>query len=549
MQSLHSPGVTKRLLGERLLESGLVDERQLAHALQAQQSTGEQLGSLLVRLGYLSEDDLLHLLCEEAGIPFSRLEEWEVEPDALAAISESVALAHTALALRDRDGRLHVALADPFDMGALTSLERAVGRRVAPVGASRKRIEALLERFHRVHRHPAEEEGGDSVAVPSGIAATGTAGRIADEVFERGIAAGATDIHIEPAPDAVRVRYRLDGILRDGPSYPKSMQSALVTRIKVLAGLNIAESRLPQDGRLRIDAGGHDVDLRISTFPTLHGEDMVLRVLDRSRRALQLDSLGMPAEDLAIFREVLGRPLGFILLTGPTGSGKTTTLYSALAELNSGERCILTLEDPIEYEIDGIRQSQINPRAGLTFSSGLRSMLRHDPDIILVGEIRDEETAQICISAAMTGHLVLSTLHTDTAASAITRLLDIGAEPFALAASLKLSIAQRLVRLLCPACREPTDVPSVVRRRFELGDTTLYRAGGCPACNGTGYRGRAAIFEMLPVTQGISDCIYERQSADEIRRRVGRPSLFQSGLAKVRSGQTSLEELLRVVSA
>ncbi|HUE97010.1 MAG TPA: GspE/PulE family protein, partial [Longimicrobiaceae bacterium] len=281
---------------------------------------------------------------------------------------------------------------------------------------------------------------------------------------------------------------------------------------------------------------------------TLHGEDLVLRVLDRSRVPLELGGLGMPRDDLGLFREVLHRPLGLILITGPTGSGKTTTLYAALNLINTGERCILTLEDPVEYELQGIRQSQINVKAGLTFASGLRSMLRHDPDVILVGEIRDEETADICLSAAMTGHLVLSTLHTDGAASAVTRLMDIGAEPYAVAASFQLAIAQRLIRLLCPTCRAHTEVPPVVRRRFELGNAGIYGPVGCSACGRTGYRGRAPIFEFLPVTDAVRQAILEERPADEIWRRSGRPSLFDAGLARVRAGDTSLEELLRVVT-
>ena len=275
---------------------------------------------------------------------------------------------------------------------------------------------------------------------------------------------------------------------------------------------------------------------------------MVLRVLDRSRVSLRLDSLGLPGADLELARGILSRPWGLVLITGPTGSGKTTTLYSALAEMNDGERCILTLEDPVEYEIDGIRQSQVNARAGLTFANGLRSMLRHDPDVILVGEIRDLETAQIALNAAMTGHMVLSTIHTNTAAGAIPRLLEMGTEPFALASSLQLAMAQRLVRLLCPQCRQPTEVPPAVRRRFSLGESPIFRGVGCPACRGTGYRGRLAIFELLPVDDAIARAIHAGGSAETIQGLANRPTLLEAGLARVRGGETSLEELLRVVS-
>jgi type IV pilus assembly protein PilB len=553
----------RKLLGERLLESGLIREQELAQALQAQQSTGEQLGQLLIRLGYLQEGDLFRHLCEDAGISFSVLNDVEVDPAALSIVPEELARAGTLLPLREEDGRLTVALADPFDIATITSLERTTRRRATVIGAPRTRILEVLDRVYRDGNTPApRRETGDLPAGDTAVSfpvtqdmdakrdeAVGTAAGVVNEVLQKGISLGATDIHIEPTEDAVQVRYRLDGILRGGSSLPKSLQAAVLTRIKVSAGMDIAEGRLPQDGRLRVQTAGREIDLRISTFPTLHGEDMVLRVLDRGRVSLQLERLGLGEADLTLFRDVLRRPHGLILITGPTGSGKTTTLYSALAEMNTGERCILTLEDPIEYEVEGIRQAQINPRAGLTFASGLRSMLRHDPDVILVGEVRDKETAEIGLSAAMTGHMVLTTLHTNTAAGAIPRLLDMGIEPFALASSLQLSVAQRLVRVLCRECRQSMDVPSVVRRRFRLDGVQLYRPTGCAACNQTGYRGRIAVFEILPVTEETAAAIYSRESAEEIQRRSGRPNLLQAGLEKVRAGTTSLEELLRIVSA
>ena len=550
----------KKFLGERLLESGLVRERQLAEALHAQQTTGEQLGQILVRLGHVTEDDLIRLLCEDAGIPFVRLEAIEPDPVALAAIPEALARSIPLLPLSLDDGVLTAALADPFDVNALHSIERVAGRRVTAVGAPRSRIGTAVDHAYRNLPQPGVRPASTSpraaapAAAPAGaqrveeVDAGGTAAEVVDEIFRQAVSLGATDIHIEPTPQGVRVRYRLDGILRDGPVHPKSYQSPMITRIKVLAGMNIAESRMPQDGRLRARAHDRDVDLRISTFPTIHGEDVVLRVLDRTRVSLRLESLGLPPADLDLSREILGRPWGLILITGPTGSGKTTTLYSALSEMNDGARCILTLEDPVEYEIEGIRQAQVNARAGLTFANGLRSMLRHDPDVILVGEIRDLETAQIALNAAMTGHMVLSTIHTNSAAGAIPRLLEMGTEPFALASSLQLAMAQRLVRLLCPECRQPADVPPAVRRRFSLGEGPVYRGAGCPSCRQTGYRGRVAIFELLPVDEAIAAAIHAGGSAEAIQGLANRPTLLEAGLARVRSGETSLEELLRVVS-
>ena len=557
----------KKLLGERLLETGLVTERQLAQALQAQQSTGEQLGRLLVRLGYLSEEQLLRMLCQDAGIPFTDLGDVAADVDAIAVLPEPLARANVVFPLKEDGDRLVVALANPFDVTTLASLERSTGRRISAVGAPRAKIVAAIDRLYSqspgltrpttpaAHTPPPaptatieQAYGGRRASETSSDDGGQTASAVADAVFREGVTLGATDIHIEPTTDSIIIRYRLDGILRNGPTFPKAMQSPLLTRIKVLASLNIAENRLPQDGRLRVQVDGRDIDLRVSTFPTVHGEDLVLRVLDRSRVVLNLAKLGMEQAELGLFQEVLARPAGLILITGPTGSGKTTTLYAALAQLNTGERCILTLEDPVEYEVPGIRQSQINPRAGLTFASGLRSMLRHDPDVILVGEIRDLETADIALSAAMTGHLVLSTLHTNSAAAAMPRLLDMGTEPYALASSLQLCVAQRLVRVICPNCKQETDVPIAVRRRFNLVDSTLYSAPGCSACRNTGYRGRMAIFELLPTSEALVSAIYERKSAEEINRISGHRSLLETGLAKVRAGHTTLEELLRVVS-
>jgi type IV pilus assembly protein PilB len=552
------PPMKKRLLGERLIKAGLVKEQQLTHALKAQQATGEQLGTLLVRLGYLREVELLQFLCEDAGIQFSTLDDVVTEPAAVALVPESLARSADLLPIAVADGRLTVALADPFNVTTLTSLERAVGRRVSVIGAPRPRIRAMLEQAYnngaapgRAPREARPEPPSAVVATEApeeGIEGSPTTTRLADDLLNTGVALGATDIHVEPTAAGVDVRYRIDGVLRPGATLPRSVQAPLLTRLKIMASLNIAESRLPQDGRMRIRSANRDVDLRISTFPTLHGEDLVLRVLDRERVALRLDGLGFDDADLALFRDILHRPHGLVLITGPTGSGKTTTLYSALAEMNLGERCVLTLEDPIEYELEGIRQAQVNPRAGLTFASGLRSLLRHDPDVIFVGEMRDHETAEIGLRAAMTGHLVLSTLHTNTAAGAIPRLLDMGLEPFALTSSLQLCMAQRLVRQLCVRCRRPTDVPAAVRRRFGLETTELFTATGCPACNQTGYKGRMAIYELLPIDEEIAGAVYDRLSAEEIQRRSGRPSLLAAGLNKVRAGRTSLEELLRIVS-
>ena len=539
----------RKRLGERLLEGGVITEQQLADALRAQQVTGEELGNALMRLGYVDEDDLVRLLCEDADIPFLELHSIQPELAAVQAIPEALARAHGVLPLAQEKGRIKVALGNPFDIGAVTALERVTGRPLTVVAAPREDIARLLNEAYggrvATAEAPAAERGAETSSSPE-TREEGGAARVAEELILRGIGLGATDIHVEPTDSQMEVRFRVDGVLQSGGTYPKALQSPLVTRLKIMAGLNIAESRLPQDGRFRVAAEGRQVDLRISTFPTLHGEDIVLRVLDRGRVRLDLAGLGMSPADLKLLRAALQRPHGLIPVTGPTGSGKTTTLYSALAELDKASKSVLTLEDPIEYELEGVRQSQVNVRAGLTFASGLRSLLRHDPDVLLVGEMRDHETVQIALSAALTGHLVLTTVHTNSAAGVIPRLLDMGAEPFVLASSLNLVVAQRLVRVLCQHCKTPVEVPDEVRQRYGLGAGELYRPRGCSACRKTGYRGRIGIFEMMPINDEIEQAIYEQQSAEQLQKYTDRPTLLQDGLRKVVAGVTSLEEVLKV---
>ncbi len=543
---------TKKRLGERLLEQGVVTQQQLADAIRAQQVTGEELGSALLRLGFVQEDDLMRLLCEDAQIPYLSLVDQEPDADAARSIPEALARVHNAVPVAQEGGRLRVALGNPFDIGAVTALERVTGRPLNVVAAPRAQIDGVLDRLYGGSQPEPASKSPPREPQPPLRASTTDEGanalRQADDVIQRAVRLGATDIHVEPEENRVRVRYRVDGQLQEGPEFAKALQSPLITRIKILSGLNIAESRLPQDGRFRLD-GPNPVDLRISTFPTMHGEDVVLRVLDRNRVRLDLEGLGMSPTDLKLFRAALRKPFGLVPVTGPTGSGKTTTLYSGLKELNTTERSILTLEDPIEYELQGVRQSQINLKAGLTFASGLRSLLRHDPDVILVGEMRDAETVQIALSAALTGHLVLTTLHTNSAAGAIPRLLDMGAEPFVLASSLELVVAQRLIRVLCTQCKVPAEVAPAVRERYRLEDATLYAARGCAACRNTGYRGRVGVFEVIPVSPEVEASVYERRSSEEIHRRSGRPTLLQDALKKVRAGITSLEEALKVAAA
>ena len=596
----------RRWLGDTLLNAGLVTRQQLDEALAVQNTTGQKLGQTLVSLGYLTDASLLQTLCADAGIPYLTDDELQPQYDAASLIPIELARTHAVVPLKLESRHLVIAMADPFDLLTIRSLTRAAGRSVRVVGAQRESVLRAIERVHSAgggtpvvarpsgavtedtqmrvavggapSALPAPVSPGAShtvTAAPSGPrlelsrgadprtgrpgwavanaqasapADEGSAASVVDEVIRRGIDMSATDIHIEPLDDVIRVRYRIDGLLTDGPSFPKAAQAALISRVKILATLDIADSRLPQDGRVRLRVGARSVDLRVSTFPTLHGEDIVLRILDRGRVALQLDKLGVEADDLLLLRTALQKPHGLIPVTGPTGSGKTTTLYAALSELNTGDRAIITLEDPIEYEIASIRQSQVNVRAGLTFASGLRSILRHDPNIILVGEIRDQETMQIALSAALTGHLVLTTLHTTTAAGTIPRLLDMGAEPFVIASAVTMFVSQRLVRVLCAECTAKVDVPTAVRKRFGLDDAVLYGPRGCHNCRGSGYKGRLGIFEILPMSPDIVSAIDQRTAPDQIHRDSGRPTLLQDGLRKVRAGVTTLDEILRVTT-
>ena len=565
--------MTRRIrLGESLVEGGLITQAQLDEALNRRVGTGERIGEALVALADVAERDLLRTLAQDADIPFLERGNLVVDPTTTAHIPSAIAHLQQVVPLRFDGRALIVAMRNPFDVGAIRALERSTGKPIRVAAADPAAISRLIEQVYggapssassraqsmadealAAARASVAAKQTPVVSAPAPMPVTVssndgmTAAELADDIIRRGVVLGATDIHIEPLEETVQVRYRVDGILQNGASYAKSNQASLLSRLKILSGLDIAESRLPQDGRVRTRVDGRLVDLRVSTFPTVHGEDTVLRVLDRSRVNLRVESLGITAADLALLRDALQKPFGLIPVTGPTGSGKTTTLYSALLEMNDGDRCLITLEDPVEYEVERIRQAQINVRAGLTFASGLRSVLRHDPDVILVGEMRDQETVQIALSAALTGHLVLTTLHTTTAAGAIPRLLDMGAEPFVVASAVSLIASQRLVRTLCSECRAVADVPDDARKRFGLSGT-VYRAVGCNHCRGTGFRGRIGIFEFLPIGDEIVSAIYERRSSDEIRRLAGRPTLLDDGLLKVRSGLTSLDEVLRVTA-
>ncbi|WP_307401791.1 GspE/PulE family protein [Desulfofundulus luciae] len=555
---------TKKRLGDLLLQTGLITREQLNQALEVQKQTGERLGRVLINLGLVTEQDILNTLEMQLGIPQITLMD-KVDPVLIKSLPEAVLRRHKVVPVKKEGRRLIVAMSDPLNLVALDDIRLASGLEVEPVLAREEEIDAVLQKVfgltfvEQAFGQPAAPEereiqtltlaAGDEVPPEEAPVV-----RLVNTIIAQAVAEKASDIHIEPQEDRVLVRYRVDGLLREALTLPRHIRFNLTTRIKILAGLDIAEKRLPQDGRFQVKYGEQEIDVRVSTLPTVHGEKVVLRLLLKSGRILPIDRLGFHRYNLERFAEVIHRTSGMILVTGPTGSGKTTTLYAVLAQLNSPERNIVTIGDPVEYLLRGINQTQINVKAGLTFAAGLRSILRQDPDIIMVGEIRDGETAQIAVRAATTGHLVLSSLHTNDAAGALTRLIDMGVEPFLVASSVVGVVSQRLVRLLCPRCREPYQLPEDAPERIFMGlppddPVTLYRAAGCHHCNHTGYRGRTSIQEVLPVTRAIRELVNKKASADVIKEKAvaeGMVTLKEDGIDKARQGITSIAEVMRV---
>jgi general secretion pathway protein E/type IV pilus assembly protein PilB len=513
------------------------------------------------------EGDVLRFLSQELGVPLVDLEESPPSREFLAQFPARVLMTHGLVPLREQDGVVWVACSRLFDSSGLDELRMVSGRDVRGVLASSSDInrclknllgvgadtvqtlvsEAVEDGFQVVDQEDEENVDLAEAAEDASII------KFVNQVLSEAIDRRATDVHFEPFENALRVRYRVDGVLQEAniPAEVRQFQSAIVSRLKILSRLDIAEKRLPQDGRMKLKASGREIDVRVSVIPMLHGEAVVLRLLDRGTALLGLEHLGMDARDRGTLERILELPHGIVLVTGPTGSGKTTTLYAGLSRINDMERKIVTIEDPIEYHLHGINQIQVSTKAGMTFARGLRSILRHDPDVILVGEIRDIETAEIAVQASLTGHLVFSTLHTNDAPGAITRLVDMGIEPYLVASSLEMVLAQRLVRLICPACRQVRATGDREALGQELGEEVpgeLYHGLGCRQCQGTGYRGRTGIFELMPVTEQIRTMILDRASASNLRREAagcGMRSLRQDGWRLVRSGRTTVEEVLR----
>ncbi|MGQ9523395.1 MAG: type II secretion system ATPase GspE [Armatimonadota bacterium] len=551
----------KGRLGEILIERGLITEEQLHEALEQQKRSGELIGQVLINLGYVQERDVLEALGEQLGLPVVTLTEHSVDPVALGQVPSEFAMRHQLIPLRSDDHTITVAMANPLDVQPLDDLRLVTGCEIKPAIASPSEIKRAIEQFYmeKMIQDISEQEAditadeGPDIADLQRMATEALVIQLVNLIIHQAVQERASDIHIEPFERELKVRYRIDGVLREAQSPPKRLHPAIVSRIKILADMNIAERRLPQDGRIQLRVSGRRIDIRVSTIPTLYGESVVMRILDKSMGLLTLEELGMQAQALERFRRLISVPHGIILVTGPTGSGKSTSLYAALMEIYSVEKKIITIEDPVEYQLPGVNQIQVRPNIGLTFASGLRHIVRQDPDVIMVGEIRDPETADIAINAALTGHLVFSTLHTNDSAGAITRLLDMHVEPYLVASTLIGSIAQRLVRRICTKCKTTTQLRPEYLREVgfpeEMVNHKFAVGRGCDECGGTGYKGRIGVFEMLVIDDEIRRMIVERSSATVIKQYAvskGMTTLLADGREKILQGISTVDEVLRV---
>jgi general secretion pathway protein E len=553
-----------RRLGETLLDAGLISQETLDTALRRAGQHGERLGESLVAIGAVSTDDVLRALATQRRLPYLSAEELPFTPPVLKNLSPKYLRQYVACPIALSGQTLTVATSDPTNALLVDELRQTLGLDVRLCVAPPDAILEAIERTYGastamqkiVEGMGAGEHGGEAeedITQLRDMAFEAPVVRLVNLLIEEAVAAEASDIHIEPTEDSLRVRYRIDGVLYDLESPPRRLQAAVTSRIKLMAELNIAERRLPQDGRIRMTLNGRRVDIRVSTVPTVHGESIVMRLLDRSSVFLPFDRLGFAPATAAVFSKLIEQPSRILLVTGPTGSGKTTTLYAALDKINSPEKKIITIEDPVEYQLKGINQIAVRPKIGLSFANGLRSIVRQDPDVIMVGEIRDLETAEIAIHSSLTGHLVLSTLHTNDAPGAITRLQDMGVEPYLIASVLAGVLAQRLVRRVCAHCRAPYEPDPADLMAMGVRDArgiTLYKGQGCEHCRKTGYRGRSGIYELFVVDEAVRGLILQKAPTHEIRRvaveQGGMVSLREDAWAKAVAGTTTVEEILRV---
>jgi len=563
--------VDRRRLGELLVETGLLTREKLKDALEAQKGTGKRLGQLLMDRHLISEEEIAFALAMQLKIPFMDLTDYPIKEKVIEIIPEHICKKFYCIPIDKKGNALHVSMADPLDLNMMKELQFVTGLNIHPAISTATQIHERLQKYYHpdtsisdvgvelakedfLEFYPEEEEIDDEEEAALNNLQDSPFVKMVDLVIKNAIKKGASDIHVEAQEHYVRIRNRIDGVLQDAIKLPKWTQPVIISRIKVLSGMDIAEKRLPQDGRIRVRTKESPVDLRVSTLPTFYGEKAVIRILNRQTASLSMDMLGFSKENTKILRGFINRPQGMILITGPTGSGKTSTLYACMREVRSDEVNIITVEDPIEYEMSGINQVQINEKVGLTFPFILRSILRQDPNVVMVGEIRDRETAEIALQASLTGHLVLSTLHTNDAPSAVTRLVDIGMPPYLIASSVVGVIAQRLVRVICPGCKEEYIPSSEELSRISMSQNELpfkfYRGTGCAACNNTGYKGRTSIEEVMIMGYKIRELIQSGASVDNIRDAAlvtGMTTLGFSGLEMIRKGITTIEEILKAV--
>lgn len=547
----------RKRLGDLLIESGLITDAQLESAL-SNKRRDEKLGDVLLQEGYITEQQLIEVLEFQLGIPHINISQYPIEQDTVKILPKDIAKRHQVMPIRTEDNQLLVAMADPMDYFAIEELRISTGYQIIPAIATKDELQQTINKFYDLQDSVTEAMEdflpSDALEEAEITDEDSPIVRLVNQIITSAVGQHASDIHFDPQETELKIRYRVDGILRTERTLPKSIQNMLIARIKIMADLNITENRIPQDGRIKMTINFKPVDMRISTLPSSFGEKIVMRILDLTQTLAGLDKIGFTPENEAAFREMIQRPNGIVLMTGPTGSGKSTTLYAGLNQLNDESVNIITVEDPVEYQLEGVNQVEVNEAVGMTFATGLRSILRQDPDIIMVGEIRDFETAQISIRASLTGHLVLSTLHTNSAVAALTRLIDMGVEPFLISSSLSGVVAQRLVRRVCRDCRAKR---ALTMREQEIFDEAnieieyITYGKGCANCRQTGYRGRIAIHEVLKIDQQIEKYITESASVGEIQqytKESGMTFLLDDGLLKVAQGLTTTEEVLRIAA-
>lgn len=548
----------RKRLGDLLVEAKLITIEQLEEALEAK-APDEKLGDVLLRQDFITEQQLIEVLEFQLGVPHINLHQYPIDQETVQLVPQEVAKRYQVMPIRTEGNQLFVAMSDPMDYFAIEELRMATGFQIIPAIATKDELERAITKYYELQQS-LDELMGDYIPEESPVEESGIRDqdspvvRLVNQIISNAVQQRASDIHFDPQEMEVKIRYRIDGVMMTERTLPKHMQDVLTARLKIMANLNITESRVPQDGRIKLTIDFKPIDIRISTLPSIFGEKIVMRILDLSNALDDFDQIGFSEENKKKFTNMIHQPNGIVLITGPTGSGKSSTLYAALNKLNEESVNIITVEDPVEYQLDGINQVQVNEAVGMTFATGLRSILRQDPDIVMVGEIRDFETAQISIRASLTGHLVLSTLHTNSAVAALTRLIDMGVEPFLIASSLSGVVAQRLIRRVCRDCAEKIEATEREKEIFaEMGVEidSLQRGKGCPSCHSTGYRGRIAIHEVLVIDDQIRELIMQSASASQIRDYVIQKQfkfLLHDGLAKVKQGLSTTEEVLRIAT-